>query len=558
MSDDIEQVVPEKVNEELCIQVLRELDQHTEKFEGVLQKIRGAKALKKSVLLHYFKKLGIKNDNLRDFLVKKKIKSWSGVISVTLVTSPYPDGQTFSCKHNCYYCPNEPGQPRSYLKDEPGVLRANKWAFDCVDQFTDRVTTLSIMGHETDKLEIIVLGGTWSEYPESYQIRFIRDIYYAANTFFDVQKRDRLELEHEIVMNESARVKIIGLTLETRPDSITIEEIRRLRSYGCTRVQIGVQHTDNQILRKINRGHDVESVYRAIKLMKDNGFKVDIHLMPNLPDATVEKDSQMFDTVLYDERLQADQWKIYPCSVVPWTVIKKWYETGKYKPYSDEEVFELIKSVKIKVHPWIRMNRVIRDIPSTYITGGCNTPNMHQYLLDDLAKCGLSCKCIRCREIKNNKILFEPTLVVRQYAASGGVEYFISYETPDKKYIYGFIRLRIPSETSEVIDTLKGCALIRELHVYGVLQRVGTRDGKAVQHKGLGRNLLWYAMLYSLYNGYFKLAVISGVGVRNYYRKFGFLDSETYLVKDMKPLVLKLWLMFMVCFVVCIKCTNIW
>ncbi|CAM9532129.1 unnamed protein product [Ectocarpus sp. 4 AP-2014] len=503
---------------------------------------------KKNVVYHLYMAQEVRNDALEKALVSKHVRSLSGVLIVTVLTSPYPEYdvpgaggrpakrkvQRFSCKHNCYYCPNEPAhegnnfvpQPRSYLHDEPGVRRANRCGFDAVLQFRDRVSSYIANGHPIDKIEILVLGGTWSEYPESYQREFCRDLFYAANTTFN-ERPERLTLEEEIKLNEDASTRVIGLTLETRPDVIDLDEIARLRSYGCTRLQIGVQHTDNAILKKINRGHDVEATIRCLRLLKDNCFKVDIHLMPNLPGSTVEGDVEMFDKVLGDPDLQADQWKIYPCSIVPWTVIDKWHREGSYNPYPEDQLFELILSVKVRVHPWIRLNRVIRDIPNQYITGGCSVTNMRQILLQTLAKRGLKCRCMRCREVKGQEFK-DAALVVRKYKASGGTEYFISSESPEET-LYGFLRLRIPSGTSPILPDLKGCALIRELHVYGKLKKVG--EGGETQHQGLGTQLLARAEKIARQHGYVKMAVISGVGVRRYYERFGYRSLKDYQVK---------------------------
>ncbi|CAN0221465.1 unnamed protein product [Ascophyllum nodosum] len=503
---------------------------------------------KKNVMYHLYKAQEVRSKALEKALVSKQVRSLSGVLIVTVLTSPHPeydvpgDGgkpgerkvQRFSCKHNCYYCPNEPAhegnnfvpQPRSYLHDEPGVRRANRCGFDAVRQFRDRISTYIANGHPIDKIEILVLGGTWSEYPEGYQREFVRDLFYAANTTYN-ERPERLTLEEEIKINEGAATRVIGLTLETRPDVITLQEIARLRSYGCTRLQIGVQHTDNAILEKISRGHGVEATIDALRLLKDNCFKVDIHLMPNLPDCTVEGDTAMFDRVLSDPDLQADQWKIYPCSVVPWTLIDKWHREGTYVPYPEDQLFELILSVKAKVHPWIRLNRVIRDIPNQYITGGCSVTNMRQILQQTLKKRGLKCRCMRCREVKGQDFK-DAKILVRRYKASRGVEYFISSESPND-ILYGFLRLRIPSGTSQILPDLKSCALIRELHVYGKLKKVGERG--ETQHKGLGTQLLERAERIALLHGYCKMAVISGVGVRQYYARFGYQSRKDYQVK---------------------------
>mmetsp|Transcript_2602 Transcript_2602/g.2960 ORF Transcript_2602/g.2960 Transcript_2602/m.2960 type:complete len:676 (+) Transcript_2602:94-2121(+) len=537
---------------------------------------------------------------LKRLLIKKAQKSTSGVLVITVLTSPYPKfggkTQRFSCEWNCYYCPNEPDQPRSYLHDEPSVLRANRNGFDAVLQFYDRAMTLSMNGHPVDKIELLILGGTWASYPHEYQEEFIRDLFYAANTFFcPPPKRERFSLDIEKSKNETARCKIIGITLETRPDCINSEEIKRFRRYGCTRVQIGVQHTDNGVLEKINRGCTTEDTKKALKLLKDSCYKIDIHLMPNLPGSNPEKDAEMFRQVLYDPDLQADQWKIYPCEVTPWTVIQKWFESGEYVPYGEEKLSEVLIDAKTKVHPWIRLNRVVRDIPSQYIIGGVNKPSMRQDVLKQMQSMGLHCRCIRCREVKGKKDLVqEAELKVRKYEASGGLEYFISFETPDEKTIFGFARLRIvkqadnPKENNTDIEErvprskekstsgrrvrsksphaskrrlrktkqktgkhfsdnveydvpfpeLRGAALVRELHVYGQLvptQNDGARASS--QHVGFGKRLMFKAEeLASQHKEVNKIAVISGVGVRNFYRKIGYeLTGEgEMMMKDLK------------------------
>ena len=502
-------------------------------------------------LIKLYNTLNIDNIKVKDLITKKKQKSNSGVLVITVLTSAHPeyiddDGNLqvgkFSCKHDCAYCPNEKGhegnnwidQPRSYLFSEPAVLRANDNDFDAIKQFNARISTLIEMGHIADKLEIIVLGGTWSEYPIQYQEKFITDLYYAANTYYSIYKRNIFTLEKEIEINESSNIHIIGLTLETRPDTITLDEIKKFRKYNCTRIQLGVQHTHNDVLKKINRGHDIECVYRAIKLLKENCYKVDIHLMPNLPGSSYEKDEDMLNSSLYDEKLQVDQYKIYPTAVVPWTKIKTWYDNGEYIPYDDLKLYELIKEFKKKVQKWKRLNRIIRDIPGSYISGGYDKKyvNMRQLLQNDMKKNNWVCKCIRCREIGNNKVNFDDIkLNIEYYFASGGTEYFISYET--EKYLIGFIRLRINNIKPNVLDVLKDCALIRELHIYSNLNNVGNNINESMQHKGFGKKLIEEAEKIAINNSYYKMAIISGTGVRNYYRKFGYELIDTYMIKNL-------------------------
>ena len=508
--------------------------------------------LSKSNLIYFYNTLGIDNLAFKKLITKKKSKSNSGVIVITILTSGNPeyidnDGvkikDKFSCRHNCAYCPNEKAhegnnwvdQPRSYLYTEPAVLRANENNFDPILQFNSRIASLINMGHIVDKLEIIILGGTWSNYNIKYRDYFITATYYAANTFY-TDKREMLSLEEEITLNETAKIHIIGLTLETRPDEITLNEIKDFRRYNCTRIQLGVQHTDNEVLKKIKRGHTIEKVYDAIKILKNNGYKVDIHLMPNLPGSSYEMDKKMLEDSLYDDRLQVDQYKIYPTAIVPWTQIKDWYDKGEYIPYNDMLLFELIKEFKKKVQKWKRLNRIIRDIPSTYITGGYKHEyvNMRQLLQNDMKKNNWCCNCIRCREIKDIKVSSDDIkLDIVSYYASEGMEYFISYETD--KYLIGFIRLRLANKVDkkEQLDILHDAALIRELHVYSNLSDVGNNIDESYQHKGYGKKLVTEAEKIAINNGYHKIAIISGTGVRNYYRNIGYVLRDTYMVKSL-------------------------
>ena len=508
--------------------------------------------LRKSDLIKIYNHLNLTDTYLKRSITKKRGKSHSGILEITILTSAKPEyidenGKLvtgkFSCKHDCAYCPFEKAskennwveQPRSYLFSEPAVLRANQNNFDPILQMNSRISTLIEMGHTADKLEILVLGGTWSEYPRLYQEQFITKTYYAANVFFDIDKRDMKSLEEEIEINEKAQIHIIGLTLETRPDTITLEEIRRFRRYNCTRIQLGVQHTNNDVLYGINRGHTIEEVYDAIKLLKNNCYKIDIHLMPNLPFSNYEMDKTMLEEALYNPRLQVDQYKIYPCAVVPFTKIKKWFEEGTYKPYDDLKLFELIKDFKINVQKYKRLNRIIRDIPSTYISGGYTdkSVNMRQLLQKNMKDENWKCKCIRCREVKDNLVNHDDVkLMIEEFDASDSKEYFISYETED--YLIGFLRLRINKVYDNVLDVIKEAGLIRELHVYSVLCSVGDRSDMSSQHRGYGKGLIMEAERIVKENGLNKMAIISGTGVRDYYRKLGYVLKDTYMIKELK------------------------
>jgi len=523
------------------------------------KRMRRADTFRKAQLLHAYHCLVSRgeleaNPYLHSLLVKKSSKSQSGVLVITVLTSPYPTftepesgkkvKQRFSCAWNCYYCPSEPGQPKSYLHDEPAVKRANENGFDPVMQLTDRAATLAQNGHPVDKIELLVLGGTWSSYPHVYQEEFVRDLFYAANTFWQREKRPRRGLLEEQALNETAACKIIGLTLETRPDTIDAAELLRLRRYGCTRVQLGVQHTDDQVLKRINRGCTTADTVTALKRLKDACYKIDIHLMPNLPGATAAVDRAMFERVLSDPQLQADQWKVYPTQVVPWTVIKRWFEAGSYVPYASDQMFEVLMQVKSRVHPWIRLNRVVRDIPMQYVSGGLDVPNLREDLLVEMRHKGLTCRCIRCREpgAASKKVLPQQTLVRRVYAASGGAEHFVSIESADRATLLGFVRLRLPPPWSDApehqppFEELRGAALVRELHVYGQLIATADKSNADAQHTGLGRTLMAEAEATARAHGFRRVAVIAGVGSRGYYRKLGYaLDPRPglFMMKEL-------------------------
>ena len=521
--------------------------------------------LKKPVLLFYYKKF-IYQEKLHDssilkqLLMKSPSRDISGINQITLLTSPHPDGQKFSCKHDCFYCPNEPAhegnnwvpQPRSYLSKEPAVQRANRNKFDAFAQTQDRLNSLFTCGHKCDKLEFILEGGTFTEYPKPYLIRFFRDFIYCCNVYFETLDkskplRDKMSLEEEIEINKTAKCRIIGICIETRPDSVLqFDEdgqpwIKTLLSWGVTRIQLGMQHIDNKILKKINRGHTIETSIRAIQVCKDNCFKIDIHIMPDLPTSSPEKDMKMFDYLYSSSHIQPDQMKIYPCEVVPWTKIEKWYHDGTYQPYgNDQAVMKNVLAYAMKnCPPWIRLPRVVRDIPHEYISGGLKCGNMRQVIQDEKQ---FESNDIRYREIGRHPqyMIENSNVMIRKYKASQGIEYFISVESEDNKAVYGFIRLRIPSKSSRFAmiyrNTLENKGLIRELHVYGSLQRVhekSTKNSIKSQHRGIGKRLLKEAERIAKYNHMCTgMAVISGIGVREYYEKQGYVLQNHYMVKE--------------------------
>uniref|UniRef100_A0A6C0LH69 tRNA carboxymethyluridine synthase n=1 Tax=viral metagenome TaxID=1070528 RepID=A0A6C0LH69_9ZZZZ len=553
---DIEEIVIDKTKnkslteEQLSILKVELLKNEFEKIIDFIKYIQKTYKFNcsKIDLIKIYNSLGYEDYNLKKKLIKKIQKSQSGIISVTVLTSGTPEytnknGErvkgTFSCLHNCSFCPNEKPseannwtqQPKSYLYTEPAVLRANQNDFDPIKQMNSRISSLEKMGHEIDKIELLVLGGTWSEYPKEYQDEFITKLYYAANVYYN-KREEILTLEQEIEINETAKIHIIGLTLEMRSDSINIKEIERLRRFNCTRVQLGIQHTDNEILRMNNRGESVEKTKQAIKLLKNNCYKIDGHLMLNLYGSSVEKDKTMLDEILTNPELQLDQLKIYPCAVVPFTKIKELYEAGIYKPYDDKYLYELIKYFKINITKQFRINRIIRDISGHYIIGGYSQQfvSTRQKLLEDMKINNWKCKCIRCREIKGN-VIENAELEIMEYEASGGTEYFISFESGE--YLVGFIRLRLNIDNSKLLPILENTALIRELHVYSTLSHVGNNDNHSLQHKGYGKRLIEKAEEIAKLNGFSKIAIIAGTGVRNYYRKFGYNLIETFMCKSL-------------------------
>jgi ELP3 family radical SAM enzyme/protein acetyltransferase len=525
----------------------------------------------KASLVHYYRQMlnekKIKfNPSLEVYMKKSSARSGSGVVVITVFTGP----SKFSCPMDCHYCPQETDkdgnmtQPRSYLSSEPGCARAIHNNFDPIKQSLDRIKSLEMTGHidpSSDnpcKLEYIVSGGTFNFYPRDYLMEFMTSLYYVCNCYYDFKKfyltgvnvRAMKSIEEEQKINETATHRIIGLTIETRPDWITkknthyqpdidLTDIQLFRMYGVTRIQIGVQHTDDYILKKINRKCTNEENKWGIYILKQNGFKVDIHIMLDLPFSSPEKDKIMLQEILDDENYQVDQWKLYPTMVVNWTKIKEWYDQGLYKPYSDKndrELIEVLKYVKRQVKPWIRINRVIRDIPTKEIIGGTQSTGMRDIVLREMEKENLPCRCLRCREVKlKEHNSYDIKFTYNKFRSSKGTEFFLSYTSYDENTLYGYLRLRFNDSNYGVLPVIHDTALIRELHVLGVSVTVNNADNNKTQHKKLGTNLLKYAEYISMLYGYKKIAIISGVGVRTYYEKRGYSLSNTYMVKTLNP-----------------------
>jgi ELP3 family radical SAM enzyme/protein acetyltransferase len=421
-------------------------------------------------------------------------------------------------------------------------------------------------GHSTDKIEYITKGGTWNAYPLKYQYWYILESFKACNnlsrrkkipsteeSYWNDKPLDELQkaLDLEIKYNENCHHRIIGLTLETRPDAISAKTIYHMRRQGCTRIELGLQAPDDDILTLIKRGHTVDQFRKAIYLLRKAGFKVDLHFMPDLPGTTPEHDVEMYKSLFSDPALRPDMVKIYPNAVIPSAELYQWYLDGRFKPYGEEALFDALLQMKLATPRYCRISRLIRDIPANEIKAGNIITNLREMLETELKKRGERCVCLRCREIsrqKNNITAnVEPILFVDEYNTLGGHEYFITFEDKDRTAVFGFLRLRIPTiskslllgdekniqkQFDELLPEIKNCAFVRELHVYGTLVGIGKRNVEASQHKGLGKKLMATAESISKKQGSRKISVISGVGVRGYYRKLGYRLRGTYMVKS--------------------------
>ena len=535
------------------------------------------------------------NKNIEDLLITKNIRTLSGVAVVAVLTKPY------ACPGNCVYCPMEKDMPKSYLSNEPAVMRAILTDFHPYKQVTARLKSLEATGHKTDKIELIVMGGTFSYFPKQYQTWFIKECFRACNDRWLHSGNSPLErgqgcvnvepkckpfakrlhsptglwsqhytLQKQQKINEKAKHRIVGLTLETRPDYIDEKEIIRMRKLGATRVEIGAQSLYDDVLKLNKRGHSVAATIKATKLLKEAGFKINYHMMPNLPGSNCKKDLAMFKELFSNSDFQPDMLKIYPCVVVKNSPIYKWWKNGKYKPYSNKKLIELLAEIKKIIPYYVRITRLIRDIPSTSIVAGNKVSNLRQVLKKKSEEENWQCKCIRCREIRDKFIppLTPPKrgrtipsplkrgrtvppllgearwgilkLFRQDYNASDGKEIFLSFEDKERKNLYSLLRLRINSgvhslecKTYRLEPELQ--AIIREVHTYGQLTPIKSKNKKSPQHIGLGKKLIMEAEKIALQEfGVKKIAVISGIGVRDYYRKLGYKLENGYMIKKLK------------------------
>ncbi len=474
------------------------------------------------------------DDSLLAAIRLKPVRTLSGVTTVTVLTKPYP------CPGKCIFCPDDMRMPKSYLPDEPGAMRALEHHFDPFTQVQSRLDTLTSVGHPVDKIELLILGGTFSSYRKDYQAWFIGRCFEAMNQPRSLETSDSAaeamtmeELQSLHTTNETTASRNVGLSIETRPDEVTPKELAWLRTLGVTKVQMGVQSLDDEILKLNQRGHTVEQAHRAVALLRAGGFKIVLHWMPGLLGASLDSDRADFAKLW--QGLCPDEIKIYPTQLLENSPLYEIWQQGGYQPYATEDLVGLIADVKPTIPRYCRVNRVIRDIPSSHVVSGNRRTSLRQDVQRELASRGTHCDCIRCREVRGEKV--EPARLRLDdlvYHPDGAEEHFLSFVTPEDR-IAGFLRLSLPGADSPAtgLADLDGAAIIREVHVYGQSLAVGAEKTGAAQHAGLGTKLLVEADRIAREKGYTRMAVIAAVGTRPYYLERGFERGELYLVKGL-------------------------
>ncbi|MEM4347394.1 MAG: tRNA uridine(34) 5-carboxymethylaminomethyl modification radical SAM/GNAT enzyme Elp3 [Candidatus Altiarchaeota archaeon] len=500
-----------------------------------------------------------KNENEREkilkILQKKPSRTISGVAIVAVMTKPS------KCPHGkCAYCPGGPeiGAPQSYTGKEPATLRALSYSFDPYLQVTFRLHQLKEIGHPIDKVELIVMGGTLTAQPLSYQKYFVSECLRAMNDFpennkkikkfgsekfienFKKEKKVKIPLEKIQKENENSYVRCVGMTFEPRPDYAKKEQINQMLKFGVTRVEIGVQLPFDSVYKKVNRGHTLNDVVEATQQLKDSGLKVCYHMMPGLIGKNFEKDLEAFNLIFSDQRFKPDMVKIYPCLILKGTEYYEMWKSKKFKPLETHDAVEEILEIKKIMPPWVRTMRIQRDIPSQLIEAGVKASNLGQIVYREMEKRKIKCSCIRCREvgyaIKRGIFPKEEDIEIvrRDYEASNGNEIFLSFEDVKQDILIGFLRLRIPWKPFRS-EIKKNTALVRELHIYGPMLEIGEKPKEEWQHRGYGRELLEEAEKISSEEfDMKKILVTSGIGARNYYRKFFYRRCGVYMGKKLE------------------------
>ena len=490
-----------------------------------------------------------------DTLKKKPTRTKSGVAIVAVMCHPH------KCPHGrCLYCPESDIAPPSYTGEEPAALRGRMFEYHPYVQCFNRLSQLKKIGHPIDKVELIIMGGTFPSRDLCYQEWFVSQCLKAMTDFglilennaeFEINNPLIRELEKDVVKtyppsdyvliddiqlaNENSKVRCVGMTFETRPDYCKKDHINRMLNFGVTRVELGVQTLSDELYVKVKRGHEIADVIESNQLLRDSAIKVAMHMMPGLF-VDQKEDLKMFKQLFSDENFKPDMLKIYPCLVTEGSELYDLWKEGIYSPYTDEEAVDLIVEIKKILPKWVRTMRIQRDIPSTLIEAGVQKSNLGELVYNKLDENHINCQCIRCREIGHKKTnenytLDDFKLFKESYAACGGEETFISIEDKNEESIAGFLRFRIPSENTFRPEITDKTALIRELHVYGNMIQIGNKNPSIGQHTGFGEKLLNEAENLAIDNGKEEIVIISGIGTRNYYRKFGYERKGPYMAK---------------------------
>lgn len=595
----------------IILTIIKELDSKNNKNIEITElikkypKTKGGFFTKSQILAVYRNnkdEFKIKEKEILKFLKLKPIRTMSGVATVTVLTKPYP------CPGNCIFCPNDIRMPKSYLPNEPGAQRAENNYFDPYLQVINRLTNLLQMGHNLNKIELIILGGTWTAYKEEYQIFFITKIFEALNDFSieskefiekkvknieriyqdsinklkksnlpyltknpqenskfldswqqeilknknnynklinqiyikndevsginNYQKNTLVQLIKQQKINEITKCRNVGLVIETRPDEINKNVLIFLRKLGITKIQVGIQSLNDEVLEKNQRFTKRTQIANAFQLMRNFGFKIHIHFMANLYGSNPNMDVDDYNTLFRDENFRPDEVKLYPCSLIETAQLMNYYLEGKWQPYSDEELLYVLRQNLLNTPEYCRITRMIRDISSNDIVVGNKKTNFRQIVENSLKEDELEIKEIRSSEIRNRKFNSEfIKLKITKYQTADGENYFLNYRTKEN-YLLGFLRLFLPKNS--VIKNLDNCSIIREIHVYGAVANFNEKQTSKAQHFGFGKKLIEEAKKISRLNNYKKMAVISAVGTREYYRKRGFIDGELYQYLDLK------------------------
>ncbi|XP_072218624.1 elongator complex protein 3 [Leuresthes tenuis] len=471
-------------------------------------------------------------------LKAKPIRTASGIAVVAVMCKPHRCPHISFTGNICVYCPGGPDSDfeystQSYTGYEPTSMRAIRARYDPYLQTRHRVEQLKQLGHSVDKVEFIVMGGTFMALPEEYRDYFIRNLHDAlsGHTSNNVTEAVRY--------SERSNTKCVGITIETRPDYCLKRHLSDMLSYGCTRLEIGVQSVYEDVARDTNRGHTVRAVCESFHLAKDAGFKVVAHMMPDLPNVGMERDVEQFIEFFENPAFRPDGLKLYPTLVIRGTGLYELWKTGRYKSYTPSALVDLVARILALVPPWTRVYRVQRDIPMPLVSSGVEHGNLRELALSRMKDMGTECRDVRTREVGIQEIHhkvrpYQVELVRRDYVANGGWETFLSYEDPEQDILIGLLRLRRCSPQSFRPELKGGVSIVRELHVYGSVVPVSSRDPSKFQHQGFGMMLMEEAERIARdEHGSGKLAVISGVGTRNYYRKMGYELEGPYMVKDL-------------------------